>query len=191
MRAAVPDWPKGCEVYRDILDSQQLMAHRPESLRQLTRLLKPSSFQRPDTILIAAFPVLGWTADDLVKRLAAAAARGYVVIALDIDMDIGPNATAAKLQSAMEAFEVARQRVKEVKRGQTGGRLSGQRRKDAAEAKMKGILPLWRDPKETRTDAQIAALAGVSVNTFKAHYGPRYGRAKIKAARAEKEQSDT
>jgi hypothetical protein len=187
MRAAVPGWPKGCDVSRDILDSQQLMAHRPESLRQLNRLLKPSSFQRPDTILVAAFPVLGWTADDLVKRLAAAAARGFTVRALDIGMEIGPDANAAALQRAMEAFEVARQRVRDAKRGQTGGRLSGERRRAAAAEKVQPYAKLWRDPKETRTDAEIAALAGVSVNTVKAHLGPRYNRVKIKAARAAKE----
>lgn len=186
LRQAIPDW-QAADVRRDVLDSQQLMAHRPSSLRQLERLLKPASFKRADTVMVASFAVLGWRPEDLLTRLIAAAARGFTVRALDVGLDIGPGSTPADMQKALDAFASGKARASERKRGEAGGKVSADRRKAAKAPGIKAIADKWGWPSNREmaekwgfpghpyvsTD-ELKAEAQATYNTIKAHTG--FGR---------------
>lgn len=190
LRAAIPGWPKSVDVRRDVLDSKQLMANRPASLVELGKLLARHSFRRADTINVASLAVLGWRDSELIRHLLAATALGITVKARDIGLEIGPDATPAVMKRAVDAFLAAREKVRQGKRGEAGGQASGAVRRSAAGEKVKTIAKFWKDPKETRTDRELAVIAGVSVNTVKEHLGPRPNRRKIKAARNAAEQQE-
>lgn len=187
--SAVPTWPKGIDVLRDELDSQERRGRRQASLVQRDKLLRPSTRRNSDeTILLPSLAVFDWTVEGVLAALAAVASRGATVRVLDCNLTIAADAGASVMGEVAKAFAEARMRQKLVKRGEAGGKASAEARWNAAAEKLKSIEKLYRDPQEVRTDAQLANLAGVSVNTMKEHLGPRPHRKKIKAARAAKEQ---
>ena len=189
LRQEVPAWPKGVTVYRDDLDARQRRGRSQDALAARSNLLRTTTRRRADdVILLPSLAVLDWTHDGVVTALAAASARGATVRVLDCGLEIAADAGAAVMAEVAKAFATAKMRDKLHRRGEAGGRVSGAARKAAAAEKMKAVAALWHDPKETRTDAELARMAGVSVNTMKAHHGPRYNRKKIKAARAAKER---
>lgn len=196
MRAHMPGWPKGCTVYRDDLDEDQRRAHQIASLCRRARMLKAQSFKRPETILVASLAVLAWTADDMLACLTAAVARGAAVVALDAGLTIDATTPAAALSEAVAAFAEGRRKQQAVRRGEMGGKRSGDAREAEAKARAMLIKDRWCLPTRDYPTQDLLAEIGMSINTARKHLGSRpavqraYQAARKRAAKraAKKEQ---
>lgn len=187
LRIEVPTWPKGVTVFRDDLDVDQRRGRHQSALVARANLMRKSTRRMADNvILLASLAVFDWTIEGVMAGLADAAAGGTTVRVLDCGLTITADAGVNVMGEVARAFAAARLRQKLMKRGEAGGKASASKRWNEAAAKLRVIEKLYHDPEETRTDAELAKLAGVSVNTMKDHMGPRGNRTKRKTARAAK-----
>lgn len=199
---AIPGYPRGVDVISDWPDGGARQGHKPLLPGRDGLLLRRASRRAEEAIYMASLSVLAQSWEDgatgewgVARCLALAADRGATihVVGITPPLIIPPSSDAALFAEASQEFAQGKRRQRAEKRGQVGGRVSADRRKADAREKLKTIERFWHDPKETRKDAELAAIAGVSVNTVKDHLGDRPRKAikrareaLQKAARAEK-----
>jgi hypothetical protein len=171
LREAIRDYPKGVNVYDDILTPRERRAHKPPSLVDRDLMLRPNSARRSATIYIASLAVFAWTDADMLKCITAAASKGMTIRVLDVDLTIGPDAGAQVMSKAIEAFAAGRKRQTEFVRGQAGGKASAENREGKARAAAESIKAAWARRDERTPD--LLARAGISLNTAKRYLGSR------------------
>lgn len=170
----VPDWRDGCVVFRDDLDSAQRQAHQTDVLvGRFNALFRTTTRKRPEKLYVASLAVLAWTAEDMLACLTAAAARMATIHVLDVDLIIGPDADAALLHKAVNAFSEARKRSTAYRTGEAGGRISGGQRAEAAKAAAERIRERWGMPSDQYPTLALLEEAGISRNTAKLYLGKR------------------
>lgn len=171
LREAIPSYPNGATVYDDILTPRERRAHKAPSLVNRDQMLRPTSARRPATIYVASLAVFAWTEGDMLKAITAAAAKGMTIQVLDAGLTIGPDAGAAVMSQAIEAFTQARKRQTEYEKGQRGGEVSARKREEKARAAADTIRAAWARRDESTKD--LLARAGISLNTAKRYLGSR------------------
>lgn len=203
---AIPGYPRDVDMVSDWPDGGERQGHKPLLPNRDTLLLRGASRRAEEAIYMASLSVLAQSWEDgvtgewgVARCLALAADRGATihVVGSEPPLVIPPSGDAALFAQAAQEFAQGKRRQRAEKRGQVGGRVSAERRRAEAREKLKTIERFWHDPKETRKDAELAAIAGVSVNTVKEHLGDRPRKAikrareaADKAKRATKEQSE-
>jgi hypothetical protein len=173
LATALPGWPKGVTVHRDIMKARDRQAHQTDRLVERAKLLRPSSRPSGETIWLAALPVLAWGANDLLACLTLAASRNATVRVLQPPLTLLPSATAADLHEAMASFADGKKRAAEAVRGLVGGKVSGELRKAAARQKAETIKTEWSLPSDDYPTLALLDKAGISRNTAKLYLGPR------------------
>lgn len=171
LRDAIPGYPKGVNVYDDILTPRERRAHQTIYLVDRDQMLRPSSARRAATIYIASLAVFAWSDADMLKAVTAAAAKGMTIRVLDVDLTIGPDAGAAVMSRAIEAFAEGRKRQTEFIRGQAGGKASAENREAKTRAAAESIKAAWA--RRDESTKELLARAGISLNTAKRYLGAR------------------
>lgn len=176
-----PRWPlekqrallgSGQADYVDEIGPAAIKRREPVALKERTDLLRRTSRQTPEVILVAAWPVLafGWT--DFADVIAAAHRRNATLRAVSTGDEIPPDATPDVIAEAIKAFAnearsrgLARSRdeLAEIKRQETLRRIEI-------------IRPLW--PLRTHATSALLEMAGTGKHpmapaTAKAHLGSR------------------
>lgn len=194
---AIPGYPRGVEIVTDWPDSSARQGHKPDLPGRDHTLLRRASRRQQEAIYVASLSVLAQSWEDVARCLALAADRGATVHVAGVNppLVIPPSDDAAVFARAAQEFAAGKMRQKLEKRGQVGGRVSAAKKMADAEKKADLIAKLWHSPKETRRDAELAELAGLSVNTVKRILGDRPRKAikkareaQVRAARAAKEK---
>jgi hypothetical protein len=193
LKAALPGWPDGVMIFRDVLDTRARRAHRISSLIERADMLRASTRRSPGSIYLASLAPLAWTAEDLMECLSLAAAKNATVHVLDAGLVIPPSPGAEALHQAAIAFRKARERQSGWERGKRGGQASGEMRSAAAKERAETIRERWALPTADYPTIALLAEAGISLNTAKMHLKPRpiaqrerEAAQKRKAARAAK-----
>ena len=168
--AGAPGW-RAASVYRDTVTKGQRKARSVAALTQRATLLRPTRRQAADDVYVAAWPVLAWTAADLLTVLAALSTRGATLIVLDTGTKVLPTARAAELAEVCQEFERACRRVGDY--GKSGGIVSGERRAAAAKAGCERIKERWGLPSADYPTRALLDEAGVSRPTAIAYLGRR------------------
>jgi hypothetical protein len=108
-------------IYKDEkISAVRRQAQDPTALVQRENLLHLTSpTGDSEVIYVASLAVLAWSADDFMACLAAAAARGATIVALDSRRRIEPGARAPELAEAVREF------IASKRRPQVGGWLIG------------------------------------------------------------------
>ena len=185
VRNGVVDWPIERQrhalagaglsgpTYEDTLNRNQLRGRNTAALVERAQMLRPTARTTPEIILVASIRVLALSQVDLTNALAAAAARNATVRVLDTGLEIGPNATIAKIAVATMAWDKAR-REDQTRDARTKGNAA---MVAAAEQRRKAALaiarPLWELRSEEMPVAEVAKRAGVSVGTLYTYLGRR------------------
>lgn len=163
-------------VYRDDLPARQAKLPgriRPEWLTERDAMLRPTARNGGDTIHVATMPVLAPSEADLAAALAAAAAKGATIVAVDSGVSIGPDAGAAGVVTAIADWQRSKATAR-TKPGRIAGNIA------AAEAKKRRTLAalpearkLWPLPSTEMSSEEIAARVGLSVKTLYSYLGRR------------------
>lgn len=157
--------------YRDELDASERRGFRLNGLEQRDIMLRRSSRHEDQVIQVASLACLARNSEDLMLVLTNAAERNATVRDMSAKFDIKPNAKAKDLQKAAILFADERKRAAEKVRGETGGRKSGQLKSAQAKAIAMKYEKDWVEHDKTNQD--IAAESGISVNTLKLYLGRR------------------
>lgn len=182
LAAAIPGWPAGVRVFRDVLEAKARQGHSTALLVERGKLLRLSSRGAGETILIAALPVFAWGADDLLSCITAAAARNATLRVLDVGLTILPTSTAADLHTALTAFATSRRRALEQGRASIGGQVSAAKRSGDAKAAAETIRAQWALPSDDYPTLALLDKAGISRNTAKLYLGKRSDAQRIHQA---------
>lgn len=167
----------GAKVVKDVLTGGQRMGRDHAAMTGLDCLTRASSRKdKTEETWVATPAVIHWTPDGLLKVVGLFQARGGVLHVAKPPLAIGPKASTAELQALVAAFDDAKKKTQAVARGKSGGRISGDKRWDEAEAKILPIKERWQvgDQREHKT-AALEAEAGVARNTIIEHIGYRMG----------------
>jgi hypothetical protein len=161
--ATLADVLPGATVFRDALDRRQRRAHTPDSLVQRAMMLRSTArSQNNEVIHVASLAVLAWSEADLREVLDAIKARGAVLVSSEgINGDLVAAWAAVRRQSRLEGAALR------------GSAVSAERRKAASEVAVKLIAGDWPLPSKDHPTAELLARCGLSLNTVKAHLGPR------------------
>lgn len=176
LSAAVPGYPDKVAVFRDELLPSDRQGRREAALSARAKMLRPTTRKSDEVIVVAALPVLDWTAEGMLEALTLAMARNATVRVLDAGIEIGRSSKAAELHQAVKAFASARKRTQEIRRGTMGGRISADRRSAKAKASTDAIRPEWAFPVDHPNYEPTEVLlkrAGVSLNTAELYLGKR------------------
>lgn len=197
LRGAIPGWPKGITIFRDVLDLNQRRAHRKNDLVERAALLRGTS--RGSEIVMATLAAWDWSAEGMLAAITLALSRGDVIRVVDGDLRLQPGASAADLVGVTAAFEASRKIDKAILRGSPGGKVSAEKRAAEARRRALEVMPLWRLPSSEWPQAAVAIKANLSLNTLKLYLPPRkeaqhdykveQSRLKKRAARAAKENT--
>lgn len=174
LATALPGWPNGVRVFRDVLDVRARRGHHPDSLVQRAAMLRPSTRNASteastETITLPSLAPLAWTMDDAMRALSLAASRGATVRVLDADLTITRSSGADVMHRAAEAFAAARK----ADRARTGGKVSGENRAAKAKAKAELLSYEWGLPSSLYHTDALCGWVGISLNTAKQYLGPR------------------
>ena len=158
---AVPDWPKGVRVYRDILGPSARKAHSTEALVQRASALRSTGRKgASETLWMADLSVFDWSPKGFMSGLAEAAARNMTVVAVDTGRRIAPDAGAVELSAALDEFKRGRDR-----RPGGGGRMVGATASKVARLadtlrRVALIEPDWAKPNEEISTESLLLRAG-------------------------------
>ena len=184
--AVLADVLPGCRVFRDVLDVRACRAHQPSSLVQRAAMLRTTTRGGSETIHVASLSVLAWGEEDMRAVLAAIQARGSVLVSSEgYQGDPLIAWHAARRQSRLEGAALK------------GAAVSAERRLAASKAAAKLIEDRWPLPSKTHPTVALLAECGLSLNTVKAHLGPRpiaqykHNLKLVRRARAERAKDAT
>lgn len=166
----LPDASDGAD-YIDELPPKRRRKLAAADLVQRAEMLAPRGRKQVDDIATASLATLALSQIDLVGVLAAAEARGSVLIAVAEGIRLIPPYGAAAIKAAMDAFAKAIDRG----RGNTklGHEVSAQRRMDRAKAACDKIKERWSLPMKDHPTNVLLREAGVARATAIAHLGDR------------------
>ena len=172
-RKALADAGFNGPIYEDALTRNQQRGRNVAALEQRAQMLRPTSRQDPQLILVASIRILALSPVDLTAALAAAAACRATVRALDTGLEIGPAAGAAEFAAACAAWDKAR-RSDQTLAGREKGRLAAEATKTAKrEPRLAQARELWAKPSDEISVQEIAHRVGLSVATLYNHLEPR------------------
>lgn len=176
-------------VYRDILPPRARQSHGPADLTERADMLRPTRRPNGQPVYVASLAVLAWTLPDFLAVIGAMAARGDTLIGLTEGATLAPEAGAADVAKAGEAFVTATRRTTGEGPGK-GGRISGERREARAKAACEAIRERWALPLDQHPTLALLAEAGVSRATAKKHLGRRdEAQRKYQLAQAQAERN--
>lgn len=169
LRAALPGYPKGVEVFRDEMDGRVRRGRKPASLYHRAEMLRATTKRRGEIVHVATLAVMAWTQDDLLEALTLALARGVTVRALYDDLTIQPDAGPDVLHAAVVAFAKGR------KAGSAfiGGKISGEAKEAVARAKAQRIADIYGMPTDKMSWSELIRVSGLVRNTIIKHLGKR------------------
>ena len=164
-------------AYRDILAERH--AKRPaqmhgEWLKERAQMLRPTGRNGADTIYVATMLALGVREADLAKTLAAAAARGSTIVALDSGISVAPDAGAYGVSAALEDWARAKRSAQTAPGRLLGVQAAAAAKRERTMRQVRIARPLWRDTSPGRmTTEQVAAEAKLSIKTLYSELGRR------------------
>lgn len=162
-------------LYEDVLKKAQLEAARrsrtTDLLVQRDEMLRPTSRTTPETIRTASPVCLVISPTDLGRVLAAASARKATVVFLDSGLSIPPDAGAALISQALQAFETAKRSAAGKLSGRMGYEVSSEKRIEDAKRRAETIRPDWG--RSDRLTSDLLAQADLSFNTAVKYLGRR------------------
>jgi hypothetical protein len=159
---ALADVLLGARVFRDVLDVRACRSHQPASLVQRAAMLRTTTRGGSETIHVASLAVLAWGEDDMRAVLAAMAARGAVLVSSE-----------GYQGDPLIAWHAARKRSRLEGAALKGSAVSAERRRAASMASARLIEDRWPLSSTTHPTKVLLAECGLSLNTVKAHLGPR------------------
>lgn len=156
----IPEWRKLTAIYRDMPSAAKRKVHAPDALPERDRaLLRAVGTPRPETIVVAALPVLAFGAVDLNGVLAKAERRGATIRALyPSDRHIPPDASKAEVHAAVEELNNAKKRPYGGRLAVEGRAASLVSRKANIEERLAKIRDLW--VLKTHTTKELGVIAG-------------------------------
>jgi hypothetical protein len=166
LASRVPGWPN-VPTYVDRLPPAKRKAHSPTSLVRRSELLRSSGVE---AIVVASWACLAWEQGDFLDCVAAACARGAILIALDTGRRITPDASPALMAQVAREFMSAR---RAAKGGPTGYQVSADKRSAEAKAAALTIEGRWRLPTKDYPTDDLLAEAGICRNTANRYLGKR------------------
>ncbi len=150
-------------VFRDLLGVRARRGHSANDLVQRGMMLRPTTRRDKGVeIHVASLAVLAWAEDDLRAVLETIAARGATLISAE-----------GYAGDPVAAWAVARRRSRLEGAALRGSAVSAERRRAASEAAVKLIAGDWPLPSRDYPTDELKARCGLSLNTIKAHLGPR------------------
>lgn len=158
------------QTFYDALTTTERRAHRPESLVERASMLRPTTRRSADTIFVASLAVLAWTQEDLLVVWERIAQRGATLVSEDDQMAFSPGTTG---ESLTKAWREARAKSRLEGSARRGARISGAKRRAAADEAVEKIRDRWGLPSSEVSTAELLREAGVSRNTVNARLGGR------------------
>lgn len=162
--AALADVLPDATIYRDELDVCARRRHTPiDLLRRAAMLRVTTRRSNGGEIYVASLAPLAMSEDDMRAVQAEIEARGATLISIDD----GP------VDDVVVAWKVAKTKSRLAGAALLGAAVSAERRKAASAAGIAIIKARWSLPSSEHPTAALLAEAGLSLNTVKAHLGPR------------------
>ena len=171
-------------VYEDRLNQAALKRRDPKELKDRALLLRPTSRQTPEVIVVASINCLAWTWEDLCAAVVAAEARHATIREASTGWQFAPGDGAGELARRLPTF--ARQKrargLVKSREEYNAQRLADTRRR--AEL----IKPYWHLPNSEWPKAVLLEMAGqdgkpMALATAERHLGNRYAAQKEYALR--------
>jgi hypothetical protein len=160
-------------VYLDKLSAKAIRNGDTKAMKERAAMLRPTSRQEPERIVVASFRCLAATWQDFAGVIASAAARNATLHALDTGVTIEPHAAGQLVADEIAAFGRA---VRRGGKGRTPEEIAEERRADTLR-RIDLIREDW--PKPEPSTAELLARAGVKPGkpmapaTARAHLGNR------------------